>query len=240
MTNDIEVSQTKDSEGLKQNHKDILIILGMVILSYFLWDTVVFYPLKLFVVVLHEMSHGISAVIFGGRITEIAIDPRIGGHCAFVMPKNFFGSIITASAGYLGSIFWGCVILFLGIKTKLHKFVLLLIALVVFLITVFYVREIFGIAFCLLFSGFLALSALKFPDIVNNLIVKFLGTVSCLYAIIDIKEDLIARTVASSDSSVIAGMLGMPFLSVVIGIFWIILSIAALAATSYFALKSSE
>jgi len=109
-----------------------------------------------------------------------------------------------------------------------------------FVITVLFVRELFGIVFCLLFSGTLALSVWKLPNIVNDLLVKFLGTISCLYAIVDIKEDLIARTVATSDSSVIANMLHMPFLSVAIGVFWIILSVAALAGTSYLAFKSNK
>lgn len=232
--------KTKTSEEIKKNDIDIFIIAAMVILSYFLWDTPVLYPIKLFVVLLHEISHGISAMLFGGRIVEIFIDPRIGGHCSFVMPKNFFGSIITASSGYLGSIFWGCIMLFLGIKTKLHKSVLIFISFVVLLITALFVRDFFGVFFCLIFGAFLAISALKLSDLFNSLLLKFLGTVSCLYAIIDIKEDLIARTVASSDSYVIASMLGMPFLSVAIGVFWIILSIAALVGTSYYSFKSPD
>ena len=35
---------------------------------WFLWDTPLIYPLKIFVVLLHEISHGIVALATGGSI----------------------------------------------------------------------------------------------------------------------------------------------------------------------------
>jgi len=36
-----------------------------------LWNTPVVYPLKIFVVFMHEISHGIAAMATGGQIEEI-------------------------------------------------------------------------------------------------------------------------------------------------------------------------
>ena len=58
---------------------------------------------------------------------------------------------------------------------------------------------------------------------------KFLGMTSCLYVIIDIKEDLIDRSGVGSDADAIAHLLGVPALSVAIGVFWILLALAAFA-----------
>ena len=70
---------------------------------WLLWDTPVVYPLKIFVVLLHEVSHGIAAVAGGGAIQEILITPNQGGAC------NCHGGVpfLTLSAGYLGSLLWG-------------------------------------------------------------------------------------------------------------------------------------
>ena len=45
----------------------------------FLWNTVFVYPLKIFVVFMHEVSHGLAAIATGGRIVEIQINPQQGG-----------------------------------------------------------------------------------------------------------------------------------------------------------------
>ena len=69
---------------------------------WFLWDTPVLYPLKIFVVLLHEISHAMTAVATGGHIDRIALDPRQGGAC-YCPGGNAF---LTLSAGYLGSLAW--------------------------------------------------------------------------------------------------------------------------------------
>jgi simple sugar transport system permease protein len=48
---------------------------------WLLWETPVVYPLKVFVVFLHEISHGIAAVATGGSIQRITLSPRLGGAC---------------------------------------------------------------------------------------------------------------------------------------------------------------
>jgi hypothetical protein len=86
----------------KKNQKilHLSIVFGVLIISFFAWDTFVVYPIKLFVVLLHEMSHGLSAVLTGGRIVAIELNQYLGG-----MTTTEGGSIlIIASSGYLGII----------------------------------------------------------------------------------------------------------------------------------------
>ena len=57
----------------------ILYLAAMIAVAALFWNTIFIYPIKLFVVMLHEMSHGIMAMLLGGTILQIQIDPRIGG-----------------------------------------------------------------------------------------------------------------------------------------------------------------
>ena len=70
---------------------------------WYLWDTPAVYPLKVFVVLFHEISHAMIAVATGGTIERIVLDPDQGGAC-YCPGGNAF---LTLSAGYLGSLAWG-------------------------------------------------------------------------------------------------------------------------------------
>lgn len=213
---------------INEKTRSFMILVAMVALAYYFWDFVFMYPVKLFVVVLHEMSHGIAAVICGGRIEQIQIDPQIGGFCRFSMPDNPFFQIFVASTGYLGSIFWGALILIIAARTRYDRYVSLVIGLIVLMLTVFFIREVFGIIFCLSFSIIMLLSYKYMPDWFNDYAIKFLGMASCLYAIVDIKDDLIVRSGIGSDADAIARLFGIPQMSVAIGVIWIIISLTIL------------
>ena len=54
-------------------------LLALVALIFALWSTPVMVPLKIIVVLLHELSHGFAAVLTGGSIEQITISPEQGG-----------------------------------------------------------------------------------------------------------------------------------------------------------------
>ena len=122
---------------------------------WFLWDTALVYPLKIFVVLLHEVSHALAAVGTGGFIEKITLDPRQGGAC-YCPGGNAF---LTLSAGYLGSLAWGALMVEGARATRIRSdWVNGLIGGVVVLLTALYVRSwfgfFFGIAFGLALFGF--------------------------------------------------------------------------------------
>ena len=69
---------------------------------------------------------------------------------------------------------------------------------------------------------------------------KFLGMTSCLYVIIDIKEDLIDRTNIGSDADTIAQLLGFQGFSVLIGIIWIVLAVFAFIFSLWIASRGAK
>lgn len=222
-----------------------IFILGIVfIAALIMWNSIFFFPIKLFVVALHELSHGIAAVIMGGEIKQIQIDKQIGGYCVTALPASagFFKQAIVVSAGYLGSILWGALIFLLAVKNRHDRIITFFIGLLMAVITfyVFRTREFFGIAYTIIFTLFLFAASRWLPERFLDIMLKSLGFISCMYAIFDIKDDLIDRTHIGSDADRLAQMMGMPSISIVIGIIWIIFAVAVLGLTLRIAFKNSS
>ncbi len=204
-------------------HLAILITVTMLF-----WNTIFVYPIKLFVVMLHEMSHGLMAVAFGGEIIEIQIDRRIGGYCKYAIQPSFWSSFMIGSAGYLGSLFWGSLILVLAVKSTRDKYITLVIGLVLLVLSyfVFQSGELFGLLMTLGLSVFMLISFKFFGIIFHDLWLKFIGIVTCLYVVIDIKGDLIDRNDIGSDADAIAELIGVSSIS--IGVVWMLIALLVL------------
>ena len=174
---------------------------------WFLWDTPVIYPLKIFVVMLHEISHGIASVSTGGTIERIVLDPAQGGAC-YCGGGNAF---LTLSAGYLGSLLWGVVILAAVSARRIpNHLIVLIVGVLVVLLTGLYVRNGFGLLFGLAFGTTLIVAGRKLGAGASRVVLTALGLTSCLYAILDIKSDVLDRPHLESDAAMLADLTGIP------------------------------
>jgi peptidase M50B-like protein len=193
-------------------------------LAYFsilwlLWETPIVYPLKIFVVLLHEISHGAMALATGGAIERIVLDPNQGGAC--LCSGNPF---LTLSAGYLGSLGWGMLLTTAGTAKRINsRIVTGLVGAAVIGLTIAYVRGPFGIGFGLTFGAALVLAARKLAAIWNQRLLLTLGLTSTLYAILDIKSDILDRPNLQSDAAMLGDLTGIS--TVVWGFLWIGLAI---------------
>jgi hypothetical protein len=184
---------------------EILILFLSVIITYFFWDSFFIYPIKLFVVLLHESSHCLVALITGGSVSKIQIDYQIGGSC-IVKGGN---QILIAAAGYLGSLFFGGLLFISGKYYKFSKYVCSFLA-IVFLVLIFtLIKELFGILFTFGFAIILFLSPRVLPVIIHSYLLKILGIISCFYTIIDIKDDLITTELRKTDAQILAVQTGI-------------------------------
>jgi len=185
-------------------------------LLWFLWDTPFVYPLKIFVVLLHEISHGVMAVLSGGTIERIIITSNEGGLCQ--CPGG--GRFLTLSAGYLGSLLWGAAILVAARgRGRIPQIAAAVIGVIVIAVTISYVRNWFGLVFGVGFGGGLVAVAYYLPSDGISALLTALGLTSCLYAILDIKSDVIDRPEVMSDARMLAELTGIPTL--VWGVLWI-------------------
>lgn len=206
--------------------RQIALVLGLavwLVAVWLLWWSPVIYPLKLFVVLLHEASHAAMALATGGEVHRIVVTPDQGGVCYCPGGNDF----LTLSAGYLGSLGWGALILVLARAGRPGpRNTTTAIGAAVLVLTALYVRNAFGVLFGALFGA--ALIALRSAGrTVHVLTLTGLGLTSCLYALLDIKSDILDRPYLESDAHMLAQMTGIP--TVVWGVLWIGLGVAVSA-----------
>ncbi|MGI9628736.1 MAG: M50 family metallopeptidase [Longimicrobiales bacterium] len=176
---------------------------------WLLWDTPAVYPLKIFVVMLHEISHGIVSVATGGTIERIVLDPYQGGAC-YCGGGNAF---LTLSAGYLGSLFWGVALLAAAQSGRVSNRALVAFAgAAVVILTALYVRNGFGLLFGLSFGTTLFMAGRRLGPGTNKVILTALGLTSCLYAVLDIKSDILDRSHLRSDAAMLGELTNIPTL----------------------------
>lgn len=180
--------------------------LVLFLFAIYFWDSMLLLPIKYLTVFFHELSHGLAAVLTGGSIARIELSANLGGVCWTSGGIRF----IVISAGYLGSLIWGSIILLAAVKTRHDKQITAGLGVLMLLVTAIWVRNIEGIVICLLTGfGLLALASNASENVCDQFL-KFLGITSCFYVLIDIKEDLIDRSISVSDAYKISEMLHVP------------------------------
>ncbi|MFN8390689.1 MAG: M50 family metallopeptidase [Bdellovibrionota bacterium] len=197
------------------------LVIGAVL--FVLWDTPAVTPLKLFVVFLHELSHALAGLATGGSVVDIQLDSMEGG-----VTHTLGGSrLVTLGAGYLGSLLWGGCIMLLAARTSWDRRLSVIIGSLTLALTVFYVRNLFGLFFGASFGIALVLTGFYLPLEANDILLRFVGFTSCVYAVLDIKSDILDRSI-ESDASMLAELTGIP--RILWGIFWIALALIGTAS----------
>lgn len=213
--------------------KNLLIPLAAAIVVLVFWNSFFVYPLKIFVVFLHELSHGIAAIITGGSIERIELSPQQGGVCYTRGGIAFF----VLSAGYLGSLLWGSLLLMLSTRPKMDRVIVFVLGGLTLLVTILYVRSWFGFFYGLAAGLAFLLVGAKLSATVSSVLVKVIGVTSCLYAVWDIASDVLFRSIPQSDASQLAKITFIP--SIVWGVLWILISIAVIFVSMRVLLKGS-
>jgi hypothetical protein len=187
-----------------------------------LWGTPVVYPFRLFVVFLHEISHGIAAVLTGGSIVRIGLSFDEGGVCLTRGGWRF----LILNAGYLGSLLWGALFLVLGARRARARPVVAAIGAFTLLVTLAYVRTWFGFLYGLAAGLVLVAVAAKLKPAVSETLLAAIGATSVLYAVWDVATDVFMAHSGQSDASALARLTLVP--AIVWGAAWIALSAVVL------------
>jgi hypothetical protein len=210
-----------------QNRYKLIIVLTLLGVSMIFWNSIVLYPIKLFVVLLHEVSHGFAAVATGGSILRIEINERIGGVCYTAGGWPF----VVVSAGYVGSMILGGLVFMLAQRASFSRWLAAVIGTLCVVVTLLYVRNLFGLLFGVGFGLAFLASARYLPPNLLEMFLQYVGAMSCLYALVDVKEDLLTLQPRLTDAAILAGMTHIP--AIVWGIIWSVLSLCVFLLVLY-------
>ena len=132
------VSRKKDTLNLRR--LGVFVLIGVRAVCF--WHSPVLAPLKIFVVFLHETGHALATVFTGGGVVSMVITPWESGYVEYVggLP------VVIASAGYVGSALFGGVLLLLAGRPRLATTTFTGLAVLFSLVTLWFVRNPFGIA----------------------------------------------------------------------------------------------
>jgi hypothetical protein len=209
---------------MKPPPRRLLLPLALAGASLLLWDTFVVYPFRIFVVFLHEISHGLAALATGGSIVSIGLSFDEGGVC---LTRGGWPFLIL-NAGYLGSLLWGALFLRLGGRRRRARPVVGVMGTFTLVVTLVYVRTWFGFLYGLAAGLVLVAVASRLKPAVSEVLLAAIGATSCLYAVWDVASDVLFRHSGMSDAAALARLTGVPAMAW--GLLWVALSLVVLAS----------
>lgn len=200
----------------------------LFLLVLLLWPLPIINPIKLLVVLIHEISHVVAAYATGGVVFGIVIDP--GGAGATL---GIDGSpLIIAMAGYTGSLLVGIVLYMLVARWEPLEVWVVVCAMCGLSLALGWLDKfamVFGVG-----AMILMLFGLFFSARIKLFLLRWTATTCCLYPIIDVLGEVwkhgdlglkVNGRDVGSDVGEIARLLGVP--SWAVGGAWIALGIIA-------------
>ena len=161
----------------------MLVILGIYFgLRYFggYWGNLAIYPISQFVTFLHEFGHAIGAVITGGSVLNLQVNPDGSG---FTRTAGGSRSIVLMG-GYLGSAIFGNFLFFVGARMeRFAEWVIYLVSASMIFSGLFWFNSIYTTGLLCVFGVGLFIIAAKTDW--DATILMFLGLASILYIIQD-------------------------------------------------------
>lgn len=221
---------------MKQIGRYVIILVAVIAL----WNSIIIKPLKIFTVFLHELGHAVMAVIFGYGIQGFKVNLNESGY-TLVQSKGWFSSFMIANGGYLGSIMFALLILYLK-RTSFKKYILGTAAILLLAVSIKFSGFSFTLIYSIIFAGFVLLLYMVQSDYINDWVIDIIGIASVAYAIYDTFVDTILLQLnlklhlitgwkvkqPLTDAVQLENMTGIP--AIIWGIIWLTIAILAVNA----------
>lgn len=141
----------------------------------------ILYPLTLLVTILHELGHACGALLTGGSVLSLKVAPNGSGLCTTMGGM----ALVVLPAGYLGSVVFGNLMLYLGVRRpKLSRLGLLVLGLVIMGVSFLWFGGLQSMIITFGWGFVLFMIAYKFPRIARVFFV-LAGIYSVFYVLRD-------------------------------------------------------
>jgi hypothetical protein len=176
-------------------------LLAAAAISLLLWfipyAEILSYPFKIFITFIHEGGHALAALLTGNSVNSLSVAMNTSGE-TYTTKGGLFSQIFISSAGYLGSMAFGALLLVLIRKSVKARIVLIGTAVLIFGLTMIFglIKPLFngvwsGIPFTLLAGSLITVSLVliaRFASAkVASFFVSFLAVQCILNALYDLK-----------------------------------------------------
>jgi peptidase M50B-like protein len=232
------------SDDARPQARVLLIAASLSILLWFIpYAELLTYPFRLFVTFIHEGGHAVAALLTGNSVDSLSIAMNASGE-TYTSKGGTISQVFVASAGYLGSMAYGALLLLLIRRSVAARFVLMGSAGVVFALTLIYglLKPLIagatwsGIPFTI-FAGVslsvgLVLVARSASARVATFFVSFLAVQCVLNALLDLKTVFFLSSpfapAVPTDAMNMANATGIPalfwtvaWIAIAVGILWL-------------------
>ena len=217
-----------------------------IVLSFIPYAEFLTYPFRIFVTFIHEGGHALAALLTGNSVASLSVAMNASGE-TYTTQGGIISQVLISSAGYLGSMAFGALLLALIRKAIAARIVLLGCGILVFAMTMifgfikplFWVNAWSGIPFTLLagllISAGLVLIARFASARVATFFVSFLAVQCVLNALFDLKTLFSLSSpfgpTVQTDALNMSNATGIP------AIFWTVLWIAFALGILWFAMR---
>jgi hypothetical protein len=198
-------------------------------LSLWPWGKYVLYPFKLFTTWVHECGHAVVAVLVGGSVESVTIQPDTSGLTRSRLPVSRLAQGLVASAGYLGATGVGCLLLFCTRSVRhAHKVVWVLGALMLTTL-ILWVRNIFGLVMVGTLGALLLFLGRRGRGPWAQFLLSLLSVQVALGALFDIRVLFQLEDGAHSDAATMQSLFLLP--SAFWALLWMLVSLGLVALT---------
>lgn len=212
-------------------HKEIIAVLFIGVVSIVLWRVpmlgILFYPFQLFNTFIHELSHGLAAILTGGQFVQFAVNPDLSG---VAWSAGGIRWVVT-SAGYVGAALFGGFLTILSARGAPANTVLVFLGIGLGILCLIFVRNLFGIVSGLILATLLVLAGKYLRPLWADGLLLVLAVQAMLNAI-DSLMDLFwlsTRSSTMTDALIMQEQTGIP--AVIWALVWGALSLGILAGS---------
>jgi hypothetical protein len=168
-----------------------------IVIWFIPYAEILTYPFRIFVTFIHEGGHAIAALLTGNSVQSLSVAMNASGE-TYTTQGGFFSQVLVSSAGYLGSMAYGALLLVLIRKAVAARVVLVGSAVVIFSLTLIYGLfkpiiswgSLSGIPFTLVSGAILTVGLLALAKFASARVASFFVSLLAVQCVLNALMDL--------------------------------------------------
>lgn len=214
-------------DSFRRDGRLLLIMLLIIICMNIPYIKYILYPFTIYSTWIHELCHGLAAILAGGSIDKLLIFPDTSGLAYTAVPSNRRGFV--ASAGYQGTAVIGCFLLLLRRTKRGPRSGTMTISFLMVISCLLWIRNIFGFIFIFVMGVLLIACAWKLPSTyIRNVYIVLavtcsLNAITSVHNLFGASYTVNGQDRTSTDAHTMADIKGGNYLSW--AILWLILAL---------------